>query len=231
MRLVPGVSRKLWTPLRRWRDGMFKMEQEIAAWRRQMLAAGIKTPVPLDELESHLRDEVEQQVQSGLSAPEAFGAAIQRLGQASALQIEFKKVEVTERTQMKRIVAILAALFGMVFGLGMVLPQLGQWSRTGVVHSPAFLLLGVALVIVGGSATFYGIRAHREARGRKLISISIIAVSGFYAVPLVLAFFQSRETNLMGWIFCAGLAAVSLLFFGSCFYFNRRFSAPPVGEI
>ena len=32
---------------------MFDLEQAIADWRRQMLAAGIKTPVPLEELKSH----------------------------------------------------------------------------------------------------------------------------------------------------------------------------------
>jgi hypothetical protein len=116
----------------------------------------------------------------------------------------------------------------MVLGLSMVLPQLGQWSRTGVLHSPAFLLLGVALVIAGGSAAFCGIRTHREARGRKWIGVGIIAAGGFYATPFILAFFQSRETNLMGWVFCAGLAATSILFFGTCFYFNRHLPAAPV---
>jgi hypothetical protein len=206
------------------------LEEGIAEWRRQMLAAGIKTPVPLDELEGHLRDEVEQQMKSGLSAQLAFETAIQRLGQASALKIEFKKVGVTERTQMKRIVVILASLLGMVFGLGAVLPQFGQWSRTGVMPSLTFFLFGVALVIVGGSAAFYGIRTYREARGRKLIGVGIIATGGFYALPFIVAFFQSQETNLMGWIFCAGLTGVSVLFFGSCFYFNRRFPARSVPE-
>jgi len=37
---------------------MFNLEPSIAEWRRQMLAAGVKTPVPLEELESHLRDEL-----------------------------------------------------------------------------------------------------------------------------------------------------------------------------
>ncbi len=31
---------------------MFDLENAIADWRRQMLAAGIQTPVPLEELES-----------------------------------------------------------------------------------------------------------------------------------------------------------------------------------
>jgi hypothetical protein len=39
---------------------MFNLEQAIATWRRQMLAAGLKSPVPLEELESHLREEMEQ---------------------------------------------------------------------------------------------------------------------------------------------------------------------------
>ena len=46
---------------------MFNLEKEISEWRQQMLAAGVKSPVPLEELESHLREDIEQQVQSGLS--------------------------------------------------------------------------------------------------------------------------------------------------------------------
>jgi hypothetical protein len=70
---------------------MFDLEQSIAAWRKQMLAAGIKTPVPLEELESHLRDDVEQQMQAGLNAPQAFANSVRRLGHAGKLKGEFKK--------------------------------------------------------------------------------------------------------------------------------------------
>ena len=44
---------------------MFDLEKSIADWRTQMLAAGIKSPVPLEELESHLREEITQQTKSG----------------------------------------------------------------------------------------------------------------------------------------------------------------------
>jgi len=37
---------------------MFNLDEAISEWRKQMLAAGIKTPVPLEELETHLRDNV-----------------------------------------------------------------------------------------------------------------------------------------------------------------------------
>ena len=70
---------------------MFELEHGIASWRQEMLAVGIKTPVPLDELESHLRDEIERQLRTGSSAEGAFKAAVQQLGQAHALRVEFNK--------------------------------------------------------------------------------------------------------------------------------------------
>ncbi|MGD0410609.1 MAG: hypothetical protein ABSC18_02820 [Verrucomicrobiota bacterium] len=70
---------------------MFNLEQSITEWRRRMLAAGIKTPVPLEELEIHLREDVEQGMRSGLTAEAAFETAAQRVGQADALKSEFKK--------------------------------------------------------------------------------------------------------------------------------------------
>jgi hypothetical protein len=72
---------------------MFNLDQNISEWRRQMLAAGIKTPVPLEELEIHLREEIDQHVISGLNEEEAFQAAVKRIGQAGQIQKEFKKVE------------------------------------------------------------------------------------------------------------------------------------------
>lgn len=70
---------------------MFNIEQAIAAWRRQMVAAGIKAPVPLEELESHLREEIEEQLRSGISEQLAFETAVERIGYANQLKSEFKK--------------------------------------------------------------------------------------------------------------------------------------------
>ena len=56
-----------------------------------MLAAGVKTPVPLEELEGHLREEFEQQMKSGLGGAPAFSAAVQNIGPATLLQDEFQK--------------------------------------------------------------------------------------------------------------------------------------------
>ena len=72
---------------------MFNLEQAIVEWRQRMLAVGVKTPVPLEELESHLREDVEQQMRSGFSEQEAFGSAIKKIGQPRLLKTEFKKAD------------------------------------------------------------------------------------------------------------------------------------------
>ena len=70
---------------------MFNLEEKISEWRKQMLAAGIQTPVPLEELESHLREDVEQRIRSGASAQASFAMAVLQIGQANQLTNEFKK--------------------------------------------------------------------------------------------------------------------------------------------
>jgi hypothetical protein len=71
---------------------MFNLEEKIADWRRRMLDAGVKTPNVLDELESHLREDVEQQMHSGVNAQQAFEIAVAQIGQAGPLKREFAKV-------------------------------------------------------------------------------------------------------------------------------------------
>ena len=71
---------------------MFDLEKSIADWRNQMLAAGIKTPVPLEELEIHLREDIEKQIQSGTNPQQAFESSVQQIGHADELEAEFKKI-------------------------------------------------------------------------------------------------------------------------------------------
>jgi len=70
---------------------MFNLEQSIAEWRKQMLAAGIKSPVPLEELESHLREEIGRQKKLGIDAQQAFQMTVSQIGQGAELKTEFSK--------------------------------------------------------------------------------------------------------------------------------------------
>lgn len=68
---------------------MFKLQEEIERWRQKLSAIGLKSPAILDELEEHLREDIERQITSGICERKAFEDAIIRMGQAHALKREF----------------------------------------------------------------------------------------------------------------------------------------------
>jgi len=72
-------------------EAVFNLEQAIARWRQLMLGAGIQAPVPLEELECHLREDIERQVRTGIEEERAFELAVQQIGQAVELNQEFMK--------------------------------------------------------------------------------------------------------------------------------------------
>ena len=183
-----------------------------------MLVTGIKSPVPLDELEEHLRDEAQARIRSGWSEQRAFEFAIGQIGNGNLLQAEFNKNVMLKRNKMKQRLSILAALFGTVFGGALVLPALGRWHHQGIlVLWP--MVLGCALILLGGCVAINGVRRYRGAQGRKWIASGILAAGAFYMVPLVQScFFQSVDTA--SWVFCIFLALASILFYGTCFHLN-----------
>jgi hypothetical protein len=71
---------------------MFDLEGSIAVWRRQMLAAGVPAPGPLEELELHMRDEIERQLKLGSTESRAFNFAVQGIGPEHQLAGEFDKI-------------------------------------------------------------------------------------------------------------------------------------------
>ena len=140
---------------------MFNLEQSIADWRNQMLAAGIKTPVPLEELEIHLREEIEQQMKSGLSGQDAFEIAIRQIGQPKRLNNEFEK---SERKYMKRTAIILLGVFDVLFGPAVFLPALAKYNREGVSDSDVVvsMMMGIIFTLVGVGMTVYGLMLKTE---------------------------------------------------------------------
>ena len=98
---------------------MFNLEQAIADWRRQMLAAGIQSPVPLKELELHLREDIERQLKSGLDEQNAFEISVPQIGQPQALNREFKK---SERPFTKPATKIIVGIVGLCAGAALQIP-------------------------------------------------------------------------------------------------------------
>jgi len=131
-----------------------------------MLAAGIKTPVPLEELESHLREEVERQMRSGVEAQSAFEAAIQKIGRTDVLKNEFRKVNLLTVEKM-RIKAI--ARGGLTFFVGFILlwaavvqgRDMGKMTgETDVLFALGLILVfdGAAISILASKCSFLTVR-------------------------------------------------------------------------
>jgi len=124
-----------------------------------MLAAGIKTPVPLEELEIHLREEIERQMKSGLNEQKAFEVSVQQIGQPKQIKSEFNK---SERTFMKKTLIILLGIFAVLFGPAIFLPALAKHNR-GVSDSEVIVLMvaGVVITLIGVGTAIYGFKKRK----------------------------------------------------------------------
>ena len=153
---------------------MFGLEQSIAEWRRQMQAAGIKMPVPLEELESHLREDITQQIRSGLSAQQAFEIAVQRIGQPGVLKSEFQKAKALA---IERIITIAVGTAALLEGLAVACLPVTQGRHEGTMAKEEIMLfvilfvLGMAQLALGMILVFDGsgigfLASKRKARPR-----------------------------------------------------------------
>jgi hypothetical protein len=109
---------------------MFDLDQAIALWRRQMFAKGVNSADVLKELESHLREDIDEQMRSGLDARRAFEAAVVGLGKAELLGSEFanagaKRRPVWQTADLK--IALLVCVLLLVF-TGLTVFKAGVWS-------------------------------------------------------------------------------------------------------
>ena len=97
---------------------MFNLEEAVGGWRHQMTASGINVPEVLDELEGHLRDDIEEQLRGGSDPERAFHAAKARMGQAETLRAEFQKAESARRARRRQARWRAAGIAGALFVVG-----------------------------------------------------------------------------------------------------------------
>lgn len=125
---------------------MFELDQAVSEWRQQMLAAGLEAPELLDELESHLRDDVDRKVQSGLKPPEAFSAAVRQIGQPEALHAEFARAGHTLSATLKHLLLVFAGIPNpqLITNMNTTYPQTGLEPRwASYLKTSAFTLPAV----------------------------------------------------------------------------------------
>jgi hypothetical protein len=66
-------------------------DADFAEWRTKVARNGAILPADVDELETHLRDEISELTESGLSGDEAFLIGVKRLGRVDRLTAEFAR--------------------------------------------------------------------------------------------------------------------------------------------
>ncbi len=139
---------------------MFELDQAIADWRRTMAADGLKSPALLDELESHLRDDVERHAKSGAAAEKSFHAAVRQLGEPGALKTEFSKIGEANGAfaRLKYFLVILAGIQNPTLATNMNSSYPGtnfepRWAT--YIKSATFLLPAVILwLLIAISSSF-----------------------------------------------------------------------------
>src|SRR5688572_14671313 len=93
---------------------MRDLEQKIVDWRRTMANASGHRAEVLNELEGHLRDEIDRLRGSGVSADKIFEMAVSKLGDPAPVAAEFDKLTAIPATwlpiKIARICVVLIAL-------------------------------------------------------------------------------------------------------------------------
>ena len=136
---------------------MFNLEQAIAEWRRQIVAAGIKTPVPLYELENHLREDVEVGIRTGVSPEQAFAAAVRRFGQPRALEAEFAKAMDQRETRERKLKLLSLVLVTLGYLTPFALSAPRPWSQMNRTEQ----WIGLAAVALTVVSMFSGLFLYR----------------------------------------------------------------------
>lgn len=174
---------------------MFDLEKAISDWRRRMLAAGIETPVPLDELESHLREEIERQLKLGLNEQIAFEISVRRVGQPEMLKGEFKKIG----GKSGKTTGIFAVLIGAVIILR-ILTEHPDAAHLRKNEQAEWLVAGAAIVLFGLSTAFFiKLGDVRELRLWKLVGITYSTFAVWISMlPIILFLTVPRFSAAVG---------------------------------
>ncbi len=155
-------------------DGSFDLDEAVQKWRIRLRKTGATTSDDLDELESHLRDEIRELSTSGLSTDEAFIIAVRRIGNVNAVADEFAKVNLNTiwkqlfepvadpvgRARVRR-ESIIAIVFTCAAALAATVLLVNTYPyRTGsdtelltIIHLPIMLWLILIVVYTGNEGT------------------------------------------------------------------------------
>lgn len=170
---------------------MFDLESNIRAWSDHLRTRGKLKENDILELESHLRDEIDDLLATGLTADEAFLISIKRIGNLNAISKEYAKInltafwknlfvdqadEVAEKNNRRNI--LLVIVFSLLAGTSTKIPELFGIKITDPAHT-MFYMKNLSLFILPFIALYFLI-------DRKLSRTYFISVMGALGLSAII---------------------------------------------
>lgn len=184
---------------------MFDLESEILGWRRKMLSAGIKFPVPLEELETHLRERINH-LKAGLSEAEAFQTAVKELGDGKILRREFSKGRFLWRVRTNPL----------------ALNIIGAWFILGGLNSFIELVNVAGLIMILGSLQFFvGIGLLYRGRFWRYCALAFCGLGTISSVRVIVSSLTAAPSwDLAGHYFSLMGILVPMKYFLAIYFLN-----------
>jgi hypothetical protein len=160
---------------------MFTVEQAVENWKNDLRQKQTVMESDIEELESHLRDEMERLAPLGLTEEEAFVIATRRIGDTTQMASEFAKVN-TAAIWRNRFFWMIAGILvsKLIFDLSSFTSRLSVltesyfhwfgWFGAGIFSSVLYGISLIALMLV-----FY-FSVTRTSLGRNISRFNTIAI-------------------------------------------------------
>lgn len=158
-----------------------ELNEQLAQWRHYLASDPSLAPADLDELESHLRDQIDALQTGGLSEDEAFLISVKRLGARSELSREFAR-EHSDRLWKQLVLggssdptagrrpAWLAVVFASAAAVAVKLPELfGAGGDVASRNAPLIVLAALGL--------YFLVRIRTPRLTWVVVAVSVVAAA------------------------------------------------------
>jgi len=186
------------------------LEEQIALWRQYIGHHRAIAQTDVDELEAHLRDQIDALAASGLAPDESFLVAVKRLGRTDELSREFarehsdrlwKQLVIGETVKTRPESRGVAIALGLALAAAAAIKLPALFGLT-VASAPDFYLRNIAVLILPFLAVYFLLR-----RRAGIATIGAVAAS-FIAAAVILnsyPFASNGATELLA-VLHAGVA-------------------------
>jgi hypothetical protein len=155
------------------------VESQISEWRAYLAKAPAVDGRDLDELEGHLRDQVAELEEAGLTADEAFLVAVKRMGDLDTLSREFARehsgrlwkqlvLKVEDEPARPSNGGVDALIFALAAAVAI---QVARLAAQFPEEEPGWLLRNVGLFVLPFAAAYFARRRHFDTRRWMLTAV------------------------------------------------------------